>query len=78
MDPTRAFVDLARERNPEIEFDVGGVEDLPGEQRYGGILAWYSLIHLRPDQLGPALSQVRQSLRPGGSVPPLLIDRENC
>ncbi len=68
VDPTREFIDLARARHPEVRFDVGGVEDLAGRHRYGGILAWYSLIHLAPGQVGGALTQMHEALPPGGSV----------
>ena len=34
----------------------------------GGILAFYSLIHLRRPELGPVLGECRRILRPGGSL----------
>ena len=51
-----------------ISFEVGGTDDLAPDAGYGGILAWYSLIHLTPGAIGPALAQVRRALRPGGSL----------
>jgi hypothetical protein len=33
----------------------------------GGILAWYSLIHMPPEGVGRALDQFREALVPGGS-----------
>ncbi len=51
-----------------ISFEVGGTDDLAPDARYDGILAWYSLIHLTPGAVGPALAQVRRALRPGGSL----------
>ena len=33
-----------------------------------GVLAWYSLIHLAPDELDEALAAIRGSLRTGGAL----------
>lgn len=34
----------------------------------GGILAWYSLIHTRPDSIGDALDEFARVLAPGGGL----------
>ena len=39
-----------------------------GPETLGGILAFYSLIHLRRDELGGVLREFRRVLRPGGRV----------
>jgi hypothetical protein len=36
----------------------------------GGLVAWYSLIHIPDDELGPVLARFRRVLRPGA---PLLV-----
>lgn len=80
MDPAREFVKIARRRHPGIEYDIGSFADLadgsagPGHasagpaSAWGGILAWYSLIHLAPKEVPEALVQLRGALRPGGSL----------
>lgn len=69
MDPSAEFLAEARRAHPSVRFVPGGVFDLdPAGQRFGGILAWYSLIHLPPAQLPAALARVHAALRPGGSL----------
>lgn len=70
IDPVPALVEIARARRPDVDVRLGGVDDLPGvpgsDGGYGGILAWYSLIHLDPVALPGALARIRGALRPGG------------
>ncbi|OYN92723.1 class I SAM-dependent methyltransferase [Parenemella sanctibonifatiensis] len=68
VDPVTEFVADARRRFPGVDFQVGGVVDLAPDGNLGGILAWYSLIHLPPDQLDAALLHCFRALRPGGSL----------
>lgn len=72
IDPVPAFVAIARARRPDVDVRLGGVDDLPGvsgpDGGYGGILAWYSLIHLDPAALPGALAAIRGALRPGGRL----------
>lgn len=67
-----AFVEIARDRRPDIDVRLGGARDLldvPGSGGgYGAILAWYSLIHLDPTALPGALAAIRGVLRPGGRL----------
>ena len=67
-----AFVEIARDRRPDVDVRLGGVDDLldvPGpDGGFGGILAWYSLIHLHPAALPMALAAIRGALRPGGRL----------
>lgn len=43
------FVDSARERFPESHFGLGGIDSLPAQDsELGGVIAWYSLIHMQP------------------------------
>jgi SAM-dependent methyltransferase len=69
LDLSPRMVSLASKLNPEIEFHVGDLRDLglPGAS-LAGIVAFYSLIHLRVDQLAPALAELRRVLRPGGRL----------
>ena len=48
---------------------AGDLRALPfADRRVGGLLAFYSLIHLRRSELGAALVELRRVLRPGGRV----------
>ncbi|MFC0673695.1 class I SAM-dependent methyltransferase [Brachybacterium hainanense] len=69
MDPAPAFLAHARQAHPQVRFEDGGLEDLdPGRRRWGGILAWYSLIHRDPGQLPGDLALLRACLRPSGEL----------
>lgn len=69
IDLSGAFVADARRRHPGLSFTQGSFRDLPYEgARFGGILAWYSLIHTRPEEAPEALAEFRRVLRPGGSL----------
>lgn len=69
VDPTVAFVDLARRAYPSRHFEVGRAERLNvPDESVEGILAWYSLIHHHPDEIDAALSEFARVLRIGGSV----------
>lgn len=69
MDPVPEFIDLARRAHPEVAYRVGAFADVlqqPGV--WGGILAWYSLIHLAPAQLPGVLATFHKALRPAGRL----------
>ena len=75
IDPVPEFVEIARRSHPGIDYDVGSFAELAdGPVRtgqagpWGGILAWYSLIHLEPGEVPGALTQLHGALRPGGSL----------
>lgn len=69
IDLTREFVEIARSRHPELPFEVGDARrlELP-DGGVGGVLAWYSLIHLAPAEMPAALEEVRRVLRPDGAL----------
>lgn len=69
LEPVEQFVDIARRAHPEVAFRLGPLADLAGlEDRWAGILAWYSLIHLEPDGLPGALAVLRGVVEEGGSI----------
>ncbi|WOO98704.1 ASCH domain-containing protein [Micrococcus terreus] len=68
MDPVEEFVAHARLAHPGVAFRVGSFEDLPGREEYGGILSWYSLIHLDPSEVRQTLARFRDTVPYGGSV----------
>ncbi|MGO1183764.1 MAG: class I SAM-dependent methyltransferase [Micrococcaceae bacterium] len=63
------FIDSARARFPQSTFRQGSIEDLPCEaSSVAGILAWYSVIHLKPDRLPVVVAEFTRCLRTGGSL----------
>jgi SAM-dependent methyltransferase len=72
VDLSPAMVDLARHEQPGIRFDVGDLADLAAvdvtDASLGGLVAWYSLIHVPPPQLPGVLAGFRRVLRPGGHL----------
>ena len=73
IDPVPEFIDHARRTHPEASFERGSVADLPlagasVPASLAGVLAWYSLIHLTPDELDDALAAIRRGLRTGGAL----------
>ncbi|AXH97618.1 class I SAM-dependent methyltransferase [Ornithinimicrobium avium] len=69
LEPVDRFVQIARRAHPSVTFRRAALADLAGsEERWSGVLAWYSLIHLGPEELPTALSTVRTVLEDGGSL----------
>ncbi|MCK9514864.1 MAG: class I SAM-dependent methyltransferase [Ottowia sp.] len=69
LEPVDQFVRIARRAHPTVVFRHASLSDLVGSrERWSGILAWYSLIHLGPDQLPTALSTLREVLNEDGSL----------
>ncbi|MBB1509947.1 DUF480 domain-containing protein [Tessaracoccus sp. MC1756] len=63
------MIEVARERNLDVEFEVGDFRRLlrPGNDAgWGAILAWYSFIHLAPSELAAVLRRLAQTLLPDG------------
>jgi ubiquinone/menaquinone biosynthesis C-methylase UbiE len=71
LDLSPRMVDVAARLNPEISFVVGDVLALQfAEGSWSGAIAFYSLIHLAPEQIPTALRELSRVL---GSHAPLLI-----
>ena len=69
VDPVSEFVSLAQSAFPRTRFRQAQAEDLGVPDRHlGGILAWYSLIHMDPSDLGDALAEFSRALCPGGRL----------
>lgn len=63
------FIDSARERFPAVPFRVASFRDLDTpDGSLHGVLAWYSLIHVHPDELPETLSKIARALAPGGRL----------
>jgi SAM-dependent methyltransferase len=69
VDLSPGMIEVARASHPGLRFEVGSMLalDLPDDS-LGGVLAWYSTIHV-PDELLPqALAEFRRVLVPGGHL----------
>jgi ubiquinone/menaquinone biosynthesis C-methylase UbiE len=64
------MIKQARRLNPEIAFQQGNMLALTGvaEDTFGGIAAFYSIIHIQRPSLVDALREMKRVLRPGGSL----------
>ena len=67
IDLSPRMIDSARQRSPDIEFQVGDMRtlDLP-DGALAGIVAFYSLIHIGEPEMGATLRELRRVLAPGG------------
>jgi SAM-dependent methyltransferase len=67
VDLSPEMVRIARGDHPGVRFEVGSMTDLVASD-LGGIMAWYSMIHVPDDEIVPVLGRFRRALRPGGPV----------
>lgn len=69
LEPVDRFLRTARATYPEVRFRQAAITDLiDSPQRWGGILAWYSLIHLGPEEMPEALQTLRGALLTSGTL----------
>lgn len=70
IDLSQAMVERARELNPGVAFQQGDMLALAdvADDSYGGIAAFYSIIHVPRPALVQALRELRRVLRPGGTL----------
>lgn len=71
VDLSPAMVDEARRRFPDGRYDVGDLRHLMRPTNavgWAAVLAWYSLIHLAPDELPDAVAALARPLAPGGRL----------
>jgi ubiquinone/menaquinone biosynthesis C-methylase UbiE len=69
LDLSPGMLKMARERLPEVRFEVGSMLELPHpDGAFGGVIAWYSTIHVPDDLLPVALTELARVLRPGGHL----------
>jgi SAM-dependent methyltransferase len=67
IDLSPAMVDAARVAHPGIEFREGDLLSLPADDgAFGAAVAFYSIIHLDPDEVPAAMREIGRVLRPGG------------
>jgi SAM-dependent methyltransferase len=69
VDLSPGMVGVARERYPGLHFEVGSMAELAiDDGALGGIVAWWSIVHTPPEELGAVFAEFRRTLRPGGHV----------
>ena len=69
LEPVEKLVALARQAHPTLTFRRGWIDGLSDAQNnWAGILAWYAIIHLGPEELPKALVALRAGLVNGGSL----------
>ena len=67
IDLSPGMVEEARRSYPQVRYEVGDMLDLKlKEDSLGGIVALYSIIHLRREDLVAAFRGMRRVLKPGG------------
>ncbi|MET7619781.1 class I SAM-dependent methyltransferase [Streptomyces sp. NPDC005408] len=67
VDLSPRMVELARELTPEVTFQVGSMLALDADDSaWGGITAFYSIIHLTAEELPRAFAEFHRVLAPGG------------
>ncbi|MEU1396074.1 class I SAM-dependent methyltransferase [Micromonospora zamorensis] len=69
IDLVPEFLAHARAAHPDVEFQLGSLENLDvASGSLDGILAWYSTIHLPPQELDGVLNEFRRAIAPAGTV----------
>lgn len=67
MDLSPKMVAEAQRLNPEIHFHEGNMLSLPEDDNsWGGVAAFYCIIHIPREQVVDALLEIKRVLKPGG------------
>jgi SAM-dependent methyltransferase len=67
IDISSVMVEVGQRRHPDVRFRVGSLLALPAtDGELAGALAFYSIIHLRPEDRQLAYGEMARVLRPGG------------
>jgi SAM-dependent methyltransferase len=69
VDLSTALIDIARETNPDLRFEVCSMDALDVvDGALDGIVCWYSIIHTAPGGLPAYFAEFRRVLAPGGHL----------
>ncbi|WP_406864897.1 class I SAM-dependent methyltransferase [Streptomyces sp. HUAS MG47] len=67
VDLSPVMVAMARRDHPQVRFEEGSMTALDlGDESLGGLVAWYSLIHIAPEAVPDVLAGFHRVLAPGG------------
>jgi SAM-dependent methyltransferase len=67
LDLSAEMIEEARASHPELVFRVGDMFDLPYDAAsLRGIVAFYAIVHLRPEDLAAPCRELARVLEPGG------------
>lgn len=66
-DLSPGMLEVARSVHPDVELADADLRRMPfADDRFAGVVAWYSLINCSPIDLAQALAEVSRVLKPGG------------
>lgn len=69
VDLSPRLVAAGRRIHPDLDLSVASLAELPFEDdRFAGVMAWYSTIHTPDDELPGVLVELVRVLRPGGHL----------
>ncbi|MEU8355679.1 class I SAM-dependent methyltransferase [Nonomuraea sp. NPDC048882] len=69
IDVSPALLDIARKDYPGLRFELGSMDAIDvADGALGGLLSWYSAIHVPPPQLPSYFAEFRRVLAPGGHL----------
>ncbi|MFE5333739.1 class I SAM-dependent DNA methyltransferase [Embleya sp. NPDC056575] len=69
LDLSPGMIAVARREHPELRFEVGSMLDLDlADDSLGGLVAWYSIIHLPDEELPGVFAEFHRVLAPGGRL----------
>jgi SAM-dependent methyltransferase len=69
LDLSEGLLREARQRHPGIPFELGDMLALPlGDASLAGVVAFYAIVHLSPQEVRRALAEMHRVLRPGGQL----------
>ncbi len=71
LDLSPAMVEQARQRHPELSFDVGDLRRLMrpvSSEGWSAVVAWHSLVYLAASELPGAVAALSRPLAPGGTL----------
>jgi len=69
IDLSPQMIEEARRLNPGLEFKVGDMRKLSlPDASFVGVIAFYSIVHLAPDELPAIMAELRRVLMPGGLI----------